>query len=98
MARKGEVQLLIQQIQKTFHFLIVLKNFLVSVFNSALHAMRNYHLKIKSHLFSGNKHKTSKNNLARKEARERDIASYLTQYNREEHPAGMSVSMEEHVY
>ena len=36
--------------------------------------------------------------LARKEARERDIASYLTQYHKEEHPAGMSVSKEEHVY
>ena len=53
---------------------------------------------VKSHLFAGNKHKASKNSLARKEARERDIASYLTQYHKEEHPAGTSVSMEEHVY
>lgn len=52
---------------------------------------------VKSHLFAGNKHKTSKNSLARKEARERDIASYLTKHHREERPSWTSVSMEEHV-
>ena len=46
-----------------------------------------------NHIYSGNKHKNSKEALARREARERDIANYLKKYDREEQPAGTSVSM-----
>ena len=36
--------------------------------------------------------------LARKEARERDIADYLTKCDKEGKPAGMFVSVEERAY
>lgn len=53
---------------------------------------------IKNHIHSGEKHKNAKANLAKKEARERDIAQYLSVYDKQEQPAGTSVTMEERVY
>lgn len=52
---------------------------------------------VKNHIFSGNKHKISKQRLAEKEARERDIASYLQKKEKEELVAS-TVSVEEQVY
>ena len=53
---------------------------------------------VKNHISSGNKHRDAKARLARKEARERDIAQSLVAHNKEEQPAGTSVSMAERVY
>ena len=53
---------------------------------------------VKNHIFSGNKHKDAKDRLAKKEARERDIAASLAIYDKAEKPAGTSVSMAERVH
>ena len=53
---------------------------------------------VRNHIYSGNKHKNSKRKLAEKEARERDIASYLKKVDKQEPAAGSLVSMEERVY
>ena len=53
---------------------------------------------VKTHIYSGNKHKDAKDRLAKKEARERDIADSLVIYDKAEQPAGTSVSMSERVY
>lgn len=53
---------------------------------------------VKTHIYSGNKHKDAKDRLAKKEARERDIADSLVIYDKTEQPAGTSVSMSERVY
>ena len=53
---------------------------------------------VKNHISSGNKHSDAKARLARKEARERDIAQSLVAHDKEEQPAGTSVSMAERVY
>ena len=53
---------------------------------------------VKNHLYSGNKHQDAKDRLAKKEARERDIADSLVAYDKAEQPAGTSVSMAERVY
>ena len=53
---------------------------------------------IKNHIYSGNKHSDAKARLAKKEARERDIADRLVVHDKEEQPAGTSVSMAERVY
>ena len=52
---------------------------------------------VKSHIYSGNKHKDAKDRLAKKEARERDIAHSLVVYDKTEE-SGTSVSMAERVY
>ena len=52
---------------------------------------------VKSHIYSGNKHKDAKDRLAKKEARERDIAHSLVVYDKMEQ-SGTSVSMAERVY
>ena len=53
---------------------------------------------VKTHIYSGNKHKDAMDRLAKKEARERDIADSLVIYDKAEQPAGTSVSMSERVY
>lgn len=53
---------------------------------------------IRSHLYSGGKHKASKERLSRKEARERDIAQNLLTFDKEVEPAGQALSMEVRVY
>lgn len=53
---------------------------------------------IKSHLYSGEKHKGAKETLSKKQARERDIAQNLIAYDKEAEPAGQSLSMEVRVY
>ena len=53
---------------------------------------------VKNHIYSGNKHQDAKDRLAKKEARERDIADSLVAYDKAEQPAGTSVSMAERVY
>ena len=53
---------------------------------------------VQNHLYSGNKHQDAKDRLAKKEARERDIADSLVAYDKAEQPAGTSVSMAERVY
>ena len=52
---------------------------------------------INNHVYS-NTHKNSKEALVRKEAREGDISNYLKKYDKEEQPAGTSLSMAERVY
>ena len=53
---------------------------------------------VKNHISSGNKHSDAKARLAKKEAREREIAKSLVAHDKEEQPAGTSVSMAEKVY
>ena len=53
---------------------------------------------IKNYLYFGRAHKDTKLKLAKKEARERDIADCLVAYDKLEKPAGTSVSMAERVY
>lgn len=53
---------------------------------------------IKTHLYSGEKHPSAKQKLAREEAQERDIAQSLIAYDKEVEPAGQTVSMEMRVY
>ena len=53
---------------------------------------------VKNHIYSGNKHKDTKDRLAKKEARECDIADSLVVFDNSEQPAGTSVSIAERVY
>ena len=53
---------------------------------------------VKNHISSGDKHKSAKEKLARKEARERDIIQSLQAYDKNVEPAGANVSMEQRVY
>ena len=53
---------------------------------------------VKNHIYSGIKHKNSKKRLAEKEARERDLSSYLQKQDKEEPAAATMVSMEERIY
>ena len=53
---------------------------------------------IKNLLYYGRKHKNARLKLAKKEAREQDIADCLVAYDKLEKPAGTSVSMAERVY
>jgi len=55
-------------------------------------------LSIKNHIYSGNKHQDTKDRLAKKDARECDIADSLVVYDKAEQPAGTSVSLGERVY
>ena len=52
----------------------------------------------KTHLYSGEKHPSAKQKLAREEARERDITQSLIAHNKEAEPAGQTLSMEMRVY
>ena len=53
---------------------------------------------VKNHISSGDKHRQAKDKLARKEARERDIAHSLQAFDREIEPAGSNVSMQQRGY
>lgn len=53
---------------------------------------------VKNHISSGDKHRQAKDKLARKEARERDIAHSLQAFDREIEPAGSNVSVEQRGY
>lgn len=53
---------------------------------------------IKTHLYSGEKHPSAKQKLAREEAQEHDIAQSLIAYDKEVEQAGQTVSMEMRVY
>ena len=53
---------------------------------------------IKNHHYYGRKHKDARLKLAKKEARERDIADCFVAYDKLEKPAGISDSMAERVY
>ena len=53
---------------------------------------------VKKHIESGDKHQKAKTGVAQKKAKEHDIAESLKAYDKEVHPAGTHISMEERVY